>query len=79
MTVYRHSLHDTLERKRIMAWLLTTVLLSTAVQTPLESSLTNTAIEVDGVGTVTYGIWIPHDYEPAESRPLILALHQETY
>jgi len=58
-----------------MAWLLTTILLSTAVQTPSESSLTNTAIEVDGVGTVTYGIWIPHDYEPAESRPLILALH----
>ena len=59
----------------MMRWLLTTVLLSTMVQTPLDPGLHNTTIEVEDVGTVSYGILIPRDYDPAEPRPLILALH----
>jgi predicted peptidase len=59
-----------------MRWLLTTVLLGAMVQAPLEPGLHNATIEVDDVGTVTYGIWIPRDYDPAdEPRPLVLALH----
>ena len=58
-----------------MRWLLTTVLLGALVQAPLDPGLHNTAIEVDGVGTVTYGIWVPRDYDPAEPVPLVLALH----
>ena len=58
-----------------MRWLLTTVLLGALVQAPLDPGLHNTTIEVDGVGTVTYGIWIPRDYDPAEPVPLVLALH----
>ncbi len=58
-----------------MHWLLTTTLLGTLLQAPLDPGLHNTTIEVDGVGTVTYGIWIPRDYDPATPRPLVLALH----
>ena len=58
-----------------MHWLLATTLLGTLLQAPLDPGLHNTTIEVDGVGTVTYGIWIPRDYDPAEPRPLVLALH----
>jgi len=47
-----------------MPWLLTTTLLGTLLQAPLGPGLHNTTIEVDGVGTVTYGIWIPRDYDP---------------
>ena len=59
----------------MMRWLLTTVLLSTLVQAPLEPGLHNPTLEVEGVGTVTYGISVPGDYDPAEPRPLVLALH----
>jgi len=58
-----------------MRWLLSTVLLSTLVQAPLEPGVHDTTLEVEGVGTVTYGIYIPRDYDPAEPRPLVLALH----
>ena len=58
-----------------MRWLLTTVLFSTLFQAPLDPGLHNTTLEVEGVGTVTYGIYIPRDYDPAEPRPLVLALH----
>ena len=61
-----------------MHWLLTTALLGTLVQPPLEqleSGLRNASIEVEGVGTVTFGIWVPRDYDPDEPRPLALALH----
>ena len=60
----------------MMSWLLTTALLGTLFQATLEPGLHNTTIEVDGVGILTYGIWIPRDYDPAdEPRPLVLALH----
>ena len=58
-----------------MYWLLTTALFSTLTQAPLEPGLHNTSIDVDGVGTVTYGILVPRDYDPQEPRPLVLALH----
>lgn len=58
-----------------MRWLLTTALLGTLFQAPLEPGLHNTTVDVEGVGTITYGIWIPRDYDPAEPRPLVLALH----
>ena len=58
-----------------MLWMLGTVLLSTLLQAPLEPGLHNATLEVDGVGTLTYGIWIPRDYDPEEPRPLVLALH----
>ena len=58
-----------------MRWLLTTVLFSTLFQAPLDPGLHNTTLEVEGVGTVTYGIYIPRDYDPAEPRSLVLALH----
>ena len=58
-----------------MRWLLITALFGTAVQAPLEPGLHNTTIDVDDVGTVTYGILIPRDYDPSEPRPLVLALH----
>ncbi len=61
-----------------MHWLLTTALLGTLAQPPLEqleSGLRNASIEVEGVGTVTFGIWVPRDYDPDEPRPLVLALH----
>ena len=58
-----------------MRWLLTTALLGTLFQPRLEPGLHNTTIDVEGVGTVSYGIWIPRDYDPAAPRPLVLALH----
>ena len=58
-----------------MYWLLTTALFSTLTQAPLDPGLHNTSIDVDGVGTVTYGILVPRDYDPQEPRPLVLALH----
>ena len=58
-----------------MRWLLATTLLGTLFQAPLEPGLHNTTIDVEGVGTVSYGIWIPRDYDPGEPRPLVLALH----
>ena len=58
-----------------MRWLLAAAVLGTLFQAPLEPGLHNTTIEVDGVGTLTYGIWIPRDYDPARPRPLVLALH----
>ena len=59
-----------------MRWLLTTALLGIiSFQPRLEPGLHNRTIDVEGVGTVTYGIWIPHDYDLAEPRPLVLALH----
>ena len=59
----------------MMPWLLTTILLGTLVQPSLDPGLHNTTIDVEGVGTLTYGIWIPRDYDPGEPRPLVLALH----
>ena len=58
-----------------MHWLLTMALLGTLVQAPLEPGLHNSTIDVDEVGTVTYGISIPRDYSPDTARPLVLALH----
>lgn len=58
-----------------MHWLLTTALLGTLTQGPLEPGLHNTTIDVDEVGTVTYGILIPRGYDPQQPRPLVLALH----
>ncbi len=58
-----------------MRWLLTTALLGTLMQGPLGPGLHNATIDVDGVGAVTYGIWIPRNYDPAEPAPLVLALH----
>ena len=61
-----------------MHWLLTTALLGTLAQPPLDqlqSGLRNASMEVEGVGTVTFGIWVPRDYDPDEPRPLVLALH----
>ena len=59
-----------------MHWLLTTALLGVMFQASLAPGLHNTTLDVEGVGTVTYGIWIPLDYEPEdEPRPLVLALH----
>ena len=58
-----------------MRWLLTTALLGTMFQPPLEPGLHNTTFEVEDIGTITYGIWIPRDYDPAAPRPLVLALH----
>ncbi len=59
----------------MMHRLLATVLLGAVVQAPLEPGLHNTTIEVEGVGTLTYGIWIPRGYNPATQVPLVLALH----
>ena len=58
-----------------MPWLLTTALLATLVQSPREPGMHSATLEVDGVGTVTYGLWVPRDYDAAEPRPLVLALH----
>ena len=58
-----------------MHWLLTTVLLNTLAQPSLQPGLYNRALDVDGVGTVTYGISIPNNYVPENPRPLVLALH----
>ena len=58
-----------------MHWLLTTALLGTLAQATPGSGLRNAAIEVEGVGTVTYGILVPRDYDPSEPAPLVLALH----
>ena len=59
----------------MMHRLLATVLLGAVVQAPLDPGLHNTTIEVEGVGTLTYGIWIPRGYNPATQVPLVLALH----
>ena len=59
----------------MMHRLLATVLLGAVVQAPLEPGLHNTTMEVEGVGTLTYGIWIPRGYNPATQVPLVLALH----
>ncbi|MDP6580890.1 MAG: dienelactone hydrolase family protein [Vicinamibacterales bacterium] len=58
-----------------MRWLLTTALLGTLMQAPFEAGLHNATINVDGVGGMTYGIWVPRDYDPATPVPLVLALH----
>ena len=58
-----------------MRWLLASAMLGTLFQAPLEPGLHNTTIEVEGVGTITYGLLVPRDYDPAEPRPLVLALH----
>jgi len=58
-----------------MHWLLTTVLLNTLAQPPVQPGLYNRTLDVDGVGNVTYGIFIPNNYAPENPRPLVLALH----
>jgi len=58
-----------------MHWLLATTLVGTLAQTPLDPGLHNATIDVDGVGTITYGILVPRDYDPEQPRPLVLALH----
>ena len=61
-----------------MHWLLTTALLGTLAQpalTQLEPGLRQASIDVECVGTVTFGIWVPRNYDPDEPRPLVLALH----
>ncbi len=58
-----------------MPWLLTTALLATLAQPARGPGLHNATIEVDAVGTVTYGLWVPRDYDAGEPRPLVLALH----
>ena len=55
-----------------MHWLLTTALLGTLTQGPLEPGLHNTTIDVDEVGTVTYGILIPRGYDPVSYTHLTL-------
>ena len=50
-------------------------LIGTLVQDPLPSGLHNATIDVDEVGPMTYGIWVPRDYDAAEPVPLVLALH----
>ena len=58
-----------------MPWLLTTVLLATLAQPARDPGLYNATIDVESVGTVTYGLWVPQDYDADEPRPLVLALH----
>ena len=58
-----------------MPWLLTTALLATLAQPARDPGLYNATIDVEGVGTVTYGLWVPRDYDASEPRPLVLALH----
>lgn len=58
-----------------MRRLLAAALLGTLLQPRFDPGLHNTTIEVEGVGTITYGLWIPRDYDPAAPRPLVLALH----
>ena len=57
-----------------MKFLLITLLLAqSAVATP--SRVRNRTMPVEQVGTLTYGISLPGDYDPADPRPLVLALH----
>ncbi len=58
-----------------MRWLLAAALFGTLGQTPLGPGLHNATLDVDDVGAVTFGLWVPRDYDPAEPRPLVLALH----
>ncbi len=58
-----------------MHWLLATALLAMPAQPARGPGLHNATIEVDAVGTVTYGLWVPRDYDAGEPRPLVLALH----
>ena len=58
-----------------MRWLLATALLGALLQTPPGPGLHNQMLDVDGVGQVTYGLWVPRDYDPATPVPLVLALH----
>lgn len=58
-----------------MPWLLTTVLLAAFAQPARGPGLHNAALEVDGVGTVTYGLRVPRGYDAADPRPLVVALH----
>ena len=59
-----------------MHWLLATALLATFAQPAArEPGLYNATIEVDEVGTVTYGLWVPQDYDASQPGPLVLALH----
>ena len=59
----------------MMHWLFALALIGTLVQDPLPSGLHNATIDVDEVGPMTYGIWVPRDYDAAEPVPLVLALH----
>ena len=59
----------------MMHWLFALALIGTLVQDPLHSGLHNATIDVDEVGPMTYGIWVPRDYDAAEPVPLVLALH----
>jgi len=47
------------------------------MQVPASSTgrVQNKTIEMEGLGTITYGISVPSDYRAGEPRPLILALH----
>ena len=58
-----------------MHWLFALALIGTLVQDPLPSGLHNATLDVDEVGPMTYGIWVPRDYDAAEPVPLVLALH----
>ena len=58
-----------------MRWLLTTALFGALLQAPPGPGLHNGTIDVDGVGSVSYGLWVPRDYDASEPVPLVLALH----
>ena len=58
-----------------MRWLLTTALLGTLLQAPPGAGLHNRMMDIEGVGEVTYGFWVPRDYDESAEVPLILVLH----
>jgi predicted peptidase len=57
-----------------MKLLLISLLLAQSALAP-PSRVRNRTMPVEQVGTITYGISVPGDYDPADPRPLILALH----
>lgn len=55
--------------------LLLIALLVVQVGVAIVPRVRNRTMPVEQVGTITYGISVPADYDPADPRPLILALH----
>jgi predicted peptidase len=55
--------------------LLLAALLLAQSATSSPARIRNRTLPVAQVGTITYGISVPTDYDPADPRPLVLALH----
>lgn len=55
-----------------MSWLLTLLLLATLPQT---SGVHEMTLDVDGVGQVLYGVFVPRGYRADRPAPLVVVLH----